>query len=304
MAYVALGGSLSLLFSKAFLMKVVGPRLFDFLTEGFSSKVLVSLRSAFIGGQIAKLVLNLAGASDRNLAVASTGAYVSAGVAATLGVVFSQSFTSFAIFGWAPGPGWIVGAIAFVGTFVWQAFGHQKYSREVFTYKPGLWMPQSGGENCEKCNDLEYGCSEYQCKTFGAACNLINPDTENALCIWENKEDMSPPSLAPMIDSLLTDNYKYIQTQTGSKITYNGGCLPAFEGVTMGVQSDKPAQCRYDLERKKTFDEMVYATNFGVTAYLEEHRVAFSNSAFPSQFEINSLGYLQSLSFLKKNLTS
>jgi len=257
-----------------------------FLASNFAATVGMYFNvvgAAFAGAQLAKLILNIAGASVRNMQLADNAAMIGGGIGAIVGTIL--------VAGGSTGPvGWIAAGVALVATFIFQAFGHQKYSREVFTYEAKLWQPVKGGEDCEKCNDLKYGCSEYQCHTFGTACVLINPDTEDALCHWENKDDIEPPKISPMEDSLLTGEYAYVDQEEGVKLTYRGGCLPAFKGVTFGIQTDKPSQCFYDLDRKESIGEMTRSTNFGSSAYVETHKVAMSNINFPSQFAIDDLG--------------
>jgi len=247
--------------------------------------VFASVAAAFAGAQIAKLVIQLLGASTRNMAVADTGAWIGTAVGAAAGM------TAALVLGLSSGPaGWIALAVAAQVVVIYQLFNHQLYSREVFTYNPGLWQPQKGGENCEKCNDLEYGCSEYQCHTFGTGCKLLNPDSEEQRCYWANEDDISPPIISPMENSLLSSDYSYVETEQGAKVLYKGGCLPPFKGVTFGITTSDAALCKYDTDKKTKMEDMVYSTNFGLVAYMKNHRVAMSNANFPSQFELKNLG--------------
>lgn len=286
---------------------------------GIAGPFVVIAGAAFAGGQLVKMAVALLGGSGRNVASAGKGALVGAavGAVATVALVWAVSVATAAAAGAAvtvtatvgamaalgstlgiiasagavTGPvGWIAAAIAIVVALAWTAFSYQDYSREVFTYQPGLWQPVEGGERCEECNTLPYGCSEYQCHTYGTACELINPDSVTQKCVWKNKDDLSPPKILTMNNSLLSDDYSYKKTDQGAELKYKNGCLPAFKGVTFGIQTDKPAECRYDRQRKIKFNEMAYPTNFGITAYLEEHRVAISNAAFPSQYAAQDLG--------------
>jgi len=56
---------------------------------------------------------------------------------------------------------------------------------ETKTYTCNPWQAPTGGANCEKCNKQgELPCSEYQCRSLGQSCQLLNPGTDEESCTW------------------------------------------------------------------------------------------------------------------------
>ena len=179
--------------------------------------------------------------------------------------------------------------VAIVVTAIVLLVKHKNFSQDTFTYETGLWQPQDGGEKCDQCNNLRYGCSEYQCKTFGRACDLVNKGTTQEACVWINRGDREPPLLTPM-ESVLETGYKYTPSQAvsppekGVQIFYNAnakGCIPAFTGVTLGVETNELAECKLDVERKANFSDMVGQFKEG-NSLTREHTLEIPNSANPS----------------------
>lgn len=175
------------------------------------------------------------------------------------------------------------------------AFSYKTHSREVFSYQIGLWQPPKGGNHCEDCNSLKYGCSEYQCHTFGTACTLINVDTEEQRCVWENPNDFDAPIITFNKNSLPNSDYSFSYTYdngiiSGAQIKYKGGKLPAFKGITFGITVDKPALCSYglDYDYGQTIEELPWVAK--PTSYVENHSVTISNTNFPSEYAIEEVG--------------
>ncbi|MBW6442434.1 hypothetical protein K0A97_01465 [Patescibacteria group bacterium] len=133
-----------------------------------------------------------------------------------------------------------------------------------FTCKP--WQPILGGEDCSKCNGQLFPCTEYQCRSLGKACQFIQGDSDNPLCIYIDDEDVIPPIINEREESLIEDYvYKEIHSPTsrklGVEIEYTqseDGCLPAFEPFSFGIELDKLGYCKFDYERTEDFDEMEF----------------------------------------------
>ncbi|MBU4116891.1 MAG: hypothetical protein KKG94_04020 [Nanoarchaeota archaeon] len=147
-------------------------------------------------------------------------------------------------------------------------YSYRDTSTETVTYTCDVWDAPTGGKNCEQCNEMGEGipCSEYQCRSLGQACQLLNPGTGEESCEWVNKNDVSFPVIEPWKDALL-DDYKYTPDKTISPpdrgvIVFNElsttGCVKAFTPLTFGVILDEPGKCKLDYLRKQSFDEMQY----------------------------------------------
>ncbi|MCG2719437.1 MAG: hypothetical protein L6266_01690, partial [Nanoarchaeota archaeon] len=110
---------------------------------------------------------------------------------------------------WFGAQGWSIGLGVVVALVIFYA-SYKKESTQTITYECGVWDAPTGGKNCEQCNDMGEGipCSEYQCRSLGQACELLNPGTGEESCEWVNKNDVSFPVIEPWKDTLL-DDYKY-----------------------------------------------------------------------------------------------
>ena len=165
-------------------------------------------------------------------------------------------------------------------------------SSKVYNFQCLPFEAPIGGKDCEKCNDDPYRpCSEYRCKSLGQSCDLVNVGSVEEKCVWVNPNDVSSPTITPWA-SPLTENHRYTNhdtrpTSLGTKIVLNGaanGCIKAFTPLTFGITTNEPAQCKIDIDHKKTLDEMQFF--FGKTnLYLYNHTEQFS---LPSPDAINT----------------
>ena len=151
---------------------------------------------------------------------------------------------------------------------------YKKEKTEIVTFECQPWQPPIGGQNCAKCNeDPLVPCSEYRCKSLGQACQIVNPGTEDELCVWVHKEDVKAPVITPWEDALKPEKLKYVRDGLGWRITQDGapgGCLEPFTRLEFGVKTDEPSQCRLDLGLKDKYDGMTFL--FGETElYSQEH---------------------------------
>lgn len=143
------------------------------------------------------------------------------------------------------------------------------------------WDSQSGKrltelqrkQRCEMCNEQELlKCTEYQCRSLGQGCMLINEeDSGRQLCIWNNTKDITPPIIEPWKDALL-DNFTYapdnriFPPDRGVKIVYTGKtqvtivegmrCAPPFTPVSFGVQLDEAAKCKISPVKTSSYATM------------------------------------------------
>ncbi len=152
-------------------------------------------------------------------------------------------------------------------------------STEVVSFTCEPWEAPTGGSLCEQCNKQSIlPCSEYQCRSLGQSCQLINKGTTEEKCAWVNRRDVTPPVIRLWNDAL-SKNHKYSPDtsvsppDTGTKIVYNqakDGCIKAFTPLEFGIITDEPASCKVDYQRKTTFDNMSYYLG-GTPAFLYNH---------------------------------
>ena len=160
------------------------------------------------------------------------------------------------ITGLSIGAGIIVAAIVFY-------FTYKDIIIEKVTFQCLPWDAPTGGSNCEKCNNGLLPCSEYQCRSLGQACQLVNPGTKEAKCVWVNKNDVEFPIISPW-NNALTSGYKYAPDNTisppdsGVKIIKSSGtgCVGAFEPLSFGIFTNEPGKCKIDYLRKENFEDM------------------------------------------------
>lgn len=160
-------------------------------------------------------------------------------------------------------------------SFVWGAgiaiaiflIMNKKTETQIVKFECEPWQAPTGGNDCEKCNEQGIlPCSEYQCRSLGQACELANPGTDEAKCVWVNRNDVTVPIIDPWDDALL-DNYEYIPDGAVSPpdrgvIIKNKdsttGCVPAFTPLSFGIITDEPAQCKIDYVNKPKYADMQF----------------------------------------------
>jgi hypothetical protein len=148
-------------------------------------------------------------------------------------------------------------------------------TREVnYEVTCGLWQPPEGGENCEECNNEGTPCSEYKCRSLGAACDLVNEGTEEEKCISLHINDVNSPIIDPN-EELFSPIYpiieKTVEDNKGFEVSTS---LPSFEPIQFGLSTDEPAQCKYSVNPETEFVDM--QSYFGSELYLYEHSLLFS----------------------------
>ena len=123
------------------------------------------------------------------------------------------------------------------------------------------WQPEDGGDNCNLCNEYEFGCTDYQCASLGKSCRIINAGEPEEAC--ENDYDSSPIEISAW-DEYLPDGYAYEELSSGLgveiKYTADGeeeaGCVPYGAQFMLGVELNKFAACRIEADRTENYESM------------------------------------------------
>ncbi len=173
---------------------------------------------------------------------------------------------------------------------------YKSESQETITFTCESWDAPVGGNHCEKCNQQgSLPCSEYQCRSLGQACELLNPGTDEEKCVWVNKNDVTFPTITPWENALL-DDYDYrpdnaISPPDRGVIVWNKesttGCAKAFTPLSFGITTDEPAKCKLDYLRKETFDEMQFY--FGGSSLLKYNHTQVMSLPGPSNLAVENI---------------
>lgn len=159
---------------------------------------------------------------------------------------------------------------------------YKKEKQETVVFSCLPWQAPLGGNACGECNSGDFACSEYQCRSLGQSCELINKGTHEEKCVWINRDDVNPPIIQSWQNALL-NNYRYAPDNAvsppdrGVKILYEesaDNCVPAFTPLRFGVTLDEPATCKLDTLRKDSFDEMSLFMSSGIAR--DNHSYALS----------------------------
>jgi len=235
--------------------------------------------------------------SDEAEAIAlgfSLGYFVGSVGTSVLGSVAAQAGWAIAGTAWVPVIGWGVGIALGVGIIISKLWKKEGTNQVVFSCQ--TWQPPQGGEYCEECNDFGIlGCTEYQCKSLGLGCELVNVGTSDQKCTWTSEDDFLPPAITPRLDSL-TYGYEYrplsdnrYPSNTGVAVYYNGsedGCSPAFKNFQFGVELDKLGSCKIDTTRN-AFDDMLVGFG-GSSSFKYNHS---QNMMFPGVANLEQSGF-------------
>ncbi|MGC9309948.1 MAG: glycine zipper family protein, partial [Candidatus Nanoarchaeia archaeon] len=198
------------------------------------------------------------------IGLSQAGSMLMAAGVGMLGLSATAAITEVSALSFALSTPFIVIAIVLIIASLFFMAGDCEPVEVTYTCKP--WQPPTGGEDCEACNDMP-GCSEYKCKSLGAACELINKGAEQELCIEANPDDATPPNIAPGNIEASGDNVDFKETDSGIELSQEG-CLDAYMPVTLRFNTDEPAQCKFDLEEKE-YEEMQFY--LGGSGYLYNH---------------------------------
>jgi hypothetical protein len=131
------------------------------------------------------------------------------------------------------------------------------------------YSPDIGGRNCQRCNKQIIPCSEYQCKSLGSGCEIINKGSEKQKCVWINRNDVNFPIIQPLTE-VLSNDFKYTPNnavhpdERGVKIINTKselGCIKPFTPLSFGIKLNEPGQCKIDYLRKPDFENMSFYFN-------------------------------------------
>jgi hypothetical protein len=234
--------------------------------------------AAGIGFTVGTMLAKMTGASPMGSLVAGLAGLV-AGVAAYAaggGALFGGGGFILGDICLSIGAACVIMIIAIIIMIVASLFGGSKCKPKKVTFTCEPWQPQPGGAECGKCNgDPLKPCSEYRCESLGAACKLINPGTTEEICVEDNARDVNPPMITPnpQFNNLTNTTFSNVSGNGFSVTGPEGGCVDAYTNLVWGVNTDEPAQCRFDLQMQDKFEELGYA--LGSNAYVYNHTTAF-----------------------------
>jgi len=253
------------------------------LGKGFMGNLVEGVGYAMVVAGAIKMFGPMLG-FDESTTNALTGAAM-AGIVAykgTIGIIEQWKGTQWGNTKFSEGGGWLksytntqVYSVA-IGIAVAAAIFYMMYkdeSTETVTFTCEPWQAPTGGSMCEQCNKQSIlPCSEYQCRSLGQSCELINKGTTEEQCVWINRKDVTAPIMTLWKDALTKDHvYNPDNTVSppdiGTKIKYSGssdGCIKAFTPLSFGILTNEPASCKLDYQRKDKFAEM--SNYFGGTA--------------------------------------
>jgi hypothetical protein len=175
-----------------------------------------------------------------------------------------------------------------VGVVLFYLF-YKEETKKVVTFTCLPWQASAGGSKCEECNKQGIlPCSEYQCKSLGQACELINKGTDDEKCVYINENDVKYPTIEPWDEALLED-YEYQIQNTGISppdrgviIDYSPStskCVKAFTPLSFGVTLNEPASCKIDTERKQDFEDMSFFMSGGLSLYNHSYTLSLPGAA-------------------------
>ena len=209
----------------------------------------------------------IAGAIAKETATSKAGIFASGKVGSFLKLEWtgSELLMTHPAFVW----GVAITAIVFAATY-------KKTKTKYIDFNCKPWDAPQGGSKCEECNKNEmFDCSEYQCRSLGQGCELIEEK-----CVWVNERDSKYPVIT-LNTEVLPDNLKYSEDNAvsppnrGVKVLEKesaDGCVDSATPIAFGINTDEPAKCRIDIERK-AFDAM--ANSFGASTLSYNHSIIF-----------------------------
>lgn len=228
------------------------------------------------------------------------------GTAGIVGTVLATSSVLLGI-GAAWSPLLLTGFGAFAAAFaigVFMLTGYKIYVNEHLYAQVGIWKPLENGESCTKCNDLPNGCTEYQCKSLGTACDLINKGSTEEVCINNETNSNAPTIIKLLIDKLPTEqDYYYAPILAGdltsppakgAKIIYKpteseGGCIPAYSEIAFGFETDEESECKVDITNTDDYNSMLGCVDEGCY-FIKNHSIAIPSSIVGSGYAYETLG--------------
>lgn len=272
-----------------------GGKMINVVNTGFGNFMAASATAAIFAVAVSYLIeeLGLQGQGAMILSVLATVGSISI----SLAVAFSLKAAAFC------GPGAIVcfaillAIIAIIGVIL-KAVGIGDTKEVIVQFECYPWEAPLGGKDCHICNENSLKpCTKYRCESLGQACRLINEDSENPTCeaIPDNHR---PATISPdWIDygfSFVNEKGDYVRIETDK-----GECIPEFYTLKFGLKTDEPAQCKYELQRTNSYDDM---TNYPLelNLYGTDHTFGFM---IPSIESLSDYGITGDIRQMFSNLT-
>jgi len=199
-------------------------------------------------------------------ATAVTMAAIGTGFTTAAGGLFTIAGAS-AVF---PIVGIVVVAVIAILKFL-LGLGKTREVKVEFKCKP--WQPPVGGVSCDECGGNGLPCTKYSCSALGQGCELINEGTSKESCTWINPNDVSAPTITPLL-GVITENYSYNDVlDNGFKIKNNdnNGCIESYTKVMFGINVSEYAYCKVDSKHTNSFNEM--SEDFGDNYYMKSHEI-------------------------------
>ena len=260
--------------------------------------ILSGAQWAVVAYGITQMVGPMFGLDDEQTDAASISAAAAFGSGKAVHVLLQKGGALNNAWGWgANNPGLASGGIGLaVGAAVFLAT-YKEESTKIIEFECPTWDAPTGGEHCEKCNNQPGGlpCSEYQCRSLGQACELLNPGTDEEKCVWVNRNDVDFPVITPWDGALLAD-YRYkpdnaiSPPERGVIVVNEGstdGCAQAFTPLSFGFTTNEPAKCKLSTERKNSFEDMDYY--FGGSSLLRYNHSQVMSLPSPGALEAENL---------------
>ncbi len=205
-----------------------------------------------------------ASAASAAATTAATTAGVAPAVASSIGAATGSGVTSSAASAASAGIGTFpifliaIVVVAIIFVFMYRDTFEQKVS---FTCEP--YQAPLGGGDCEKCN-VDNDCTEYECRSLGQGCKIVNPGESTQACVWVDRNDVTSPVITPWAEANSPFGIQFtnhqsrppspgvqlIDSNTGSK------CLRPYTPIFFGLQTDEPATCKLAYNHTETIEEM------------------------------------------------
>ncbi len=262
---ILLGKIFSTTYAGSFYTDIEGPR--ELVTYGTTTSNLGHIAPFFgavvggiIGAEVGGWLAEQAGVSQ-NVA----NLYIAAGSVAGAGAGYSavQSWIAGQWVGWGPLAVW--GFWTLVVLYLLTTFadlGKTETRNIDFICNP--WQAPAGGEDCEVCNaNSLIPCTEYACKSLGAACEFVSEDTEKPFCVSQGTDDDTPPILTlggynddiydidNPAENFTDDREIVIGEVTGKEeyqdITEDIKCIQENTEITFNLRTDELAQCKWSF---------------------------------------------------------
>jgi hypothetical protein len=153
---------------------------------------------------------------------------------------------------------WVCVVVVIIIIIIVAILGIGKTKVTEITFECEPWERPNGGDSCSLCGSDGKPCTQYRCESLGKRCELINENTGQDECISIEGEE-GIPIISPWEDVLNTSLHSYRDVSTnGFKVrTSNGECIQAFTPITLGVNTNIIANCKYDVENLE-YDDMNY----------------------------------------------